>query len=330
MTTTISGTALITGASGFIGQRLRDALLDAGVDVVTLRRKGSPEPKRGRSVVGDYADVDGLSHVIAAAQPDYVFHVAGVTKGRIYADFRAGNVMPTESMIAAVRRSGVTLKRFLHVSSLAAYGSATQAQPKRESDARAPIEDYGRSKHEAELVVEAVTDIPWTIIRPAGVYGPGDYDYLELFKLASRGLNVFYGNRDRWFSGVYVDDVITAIIAAATSDATIGKGYFICDGVPVTWGTYQAEVLRALDRRALTLMLPEVLVWVAAYAGDFATRLDGKPRLFSKNRAIMGSQEAWTCVHDAARADFGYAPAVPLAEGVARTLAWYREQGLLR
>ena len=53
--------ALITGASGFVGSRLRDALLDAGADVVAIRRSSSPEPKRGRSVVGDYADVDGLS-----------------------------------------------------------------------------------------------------------------------------------------------------------------------------------------------------------------------------------------------------------------------------
>lgn len=330
MTKSIGGTALITGASGFIGTRLRDALLDAGVDVITLRRKDSPAPKRGRSVIGNYADVDGLAHALSAAQPDYVFHVAGVTKGRAYEDFRAGNVMPTESMVSAVRASGIKLTRFVHVSSLTAYGSTTKACPKTESDPRTPVEDYGKSKHEAECVIEAVTDFPWTIVRPAGVYGPGDYDYLELFKLASRGLNVFYGNRHRWFSSVYVDDVVQAIIDAAASPNTIGKGYFICDGVPITWETYQAEVLRALDRRGLTLMLPEIVTWVAAYAGDFATRMDKKPRLFSKNRAIMGAQEAWTCRHDLARADFGYVPAVDLAEGVRRTLAWYRAEGLVR
>lgn len=330
MTHSIQGTALITGASGFIGTRLRDALLDAGVDVVTLRRRESKEPKRGRSVVGDYPDVDGLARTLAEVEPDYVFHVAGVTKGRAIEDFRAGNVLPTQSMIAAVRKSGATLKRFVHVSSLAAYGSAKAGAPKRESHERTPVEDYGRSKHEAELVVEAVMDIPWTIIRPAGVYGPGDYDYLELFKLASRGLNVFYGNRHRWFSGVYVDDVVNAIIASATSEKTVGKGYFICDGVPITWDTYQAEVLRALDRKALTLLLPEIVTWIAAYAGDLATRIDKKPRLFSKNRAIMGAQEAWTCQHDAAREDFGYVPTVSLEEGVRRTLAWYRAEGLVR
>ena len=114
MTKAISGTALITGASGFIGTRLRDALLDAGVDVVTLRRRSSKEPSRGRSVVGDYGDVGGLARVITAAQPDYVFHVAGVTKGRAYEDFRAGNVMPTESMVSAVREQHAVPDRGVH------------------------------------------------------------------------------------------------------------------------------------------------------------------------------------------------------------------------
>ena len=83
------GVSVITGASGFIGGRLRDALLEEGWDVVALTRKGSPAAKRGRSVEVDYADIAGLKRVFEQERPELVFHVAGATKGVHYADFPA-------------------------------------------------------------------------------------------------------------------------------------------------------------------------------------------------------------------------------------------------
>src|SRR5687768_15742574 len=80
------GVVLVTGASGFIGSRLRDALLDEGRDVVALTRAGSPEPRRGRAAPVDYADAESLERVLAAERPEFVFHVAGATKGVTYAE----------------------------------------------------------------------------------------------------------------------------------------------------------------------------------------------------------------------------------------------------
>ena len=323
----IQGTVLITGASGFIGGRLRDALLDAGADVIALRRAGSPAPRRGRSAVVEYADRDGLRRLVEKERPALVFHVAGATKGVTYADFQRANVMPTQNLVDALRDAFPDVRRFVHVSSLASYGPSRRDAPLSEDGPRRPIEFYGQSKLEAEQAVEAVgSAFPWTIIRPAGVYGPGDADYLELFKTVERGLNVFFGNRDRWFSAVYVDDLVRVTLDAAERDATRGKGYFVCDGAPLTWGDFQEHIVRASGRRVRTLNLPELFVDVAAFAGELITRIDGKPRLFNRQKALMGAQEAWTCRSDALRADVGYAPAVGVAEGVARTLAWYRAE----
>ena len=323
----IQGTVLITGASGFIGGRLRDALLDAGADVVALRRAGSPEPRRGRSAVVEYADRDALRRLVEKEKPAFVYHVAGATKGVTYADFQRANVMPTENLTFALRDAFPDVRRFVLFSSLGAYGPSSPAAPHTEDSPRRPIEFYGQSKLEAEQAVEALGDaIAWTIIRPSGVYGPGDVDYFELFKSVSRGINVFFGNKGRWFSAVYVDDLVRASLDAADADATRGKGYFVCDGVPVTWGTFQEEIVRASGRRVLTLNLPELFVDIAAVAGETLTRIDKKPRLFNRQKARMGAQEAWTCQHDALRADTGYAPTVDVREGVERTLAWYRKE----
>ena len=320
--------ALVTGASGFIGGRVRDALLDAGADVVAIARPSSPKPKRGRSVVADYADLPGLTRVIGQEKPDLVFHVAGATKGVTYDDFRRANVMPTEHLIKALKDAHPDVSRFVLVSSLTSYGPSAPGQPLTEDAPRAPIEHYGASKLEAEQLVEAESDgLRWTIMRPSGVYGPGDGDYFNLFREIEKGRNVFFGNRDRWFSALYVDDCVRAMVDCTQTDETLSRGYFICDGTLVTWGQFQGAIIEACGRRVRTLNLPEFLVTLAAIGGELATRIDGKPRLFNRQKAKMGAQAAWTCAHDAARADFGYRPLVPLEEGIARSLTWYREQG---
>lgn len=323
----IQGTVLITGASGFIGRRLRDALLDAGADVVALRRADSPAPGRGRSATVDYADRDALRRLVEKERPSFVFHVAGATKGVTYDDFQRANVMPTKHLVAALRDAHPEVKRFVHLSSLTSYGPSKPGAPLREDAPRKPIEFYGQSKLEAEEAVEAMgSSIPWTILRPGGVYGPGDVDYFELFKSVERGLNVFFGNKNRWFSAVYVDDLVRAILDVAEHEAARGKGYFVSDGRPITWGEFQAHIVNASGRKVLTLDLPETVVTLAAIGGELLTRLDKKPRLFNRQKAMMGAQEAWTAHDDALRADIGYKPEVDVAEGVARSLAWYRAE----
>lgn len=324
---TIQGKALITGASGFIGSRLRDALLDRGVDVVAIRRNGSPVPRRGRSVEADYDDLPGLASVIESERPDYVFHVAGATKGVTYEDFRRANVVPTRNLLEALATKHPALQRFVHVSSLTSYGPSTAERPLVESDPRRPIEFYGQSKLEAEHAVEASRGVAWTILRPGGVYGPGDVDYFELFKsIAKNGISPYYGNRHRWWSAIHVDDFVSATVEAASSDRTVGQGYFVCDNAPLTWERFQEEIARASGRRVMTVPLPEVLTSVAASFGEVATRLDGKPRLFNRQKAKMGAQEAWTCKSDAIRAATGWAHRHPIGSGVRETLDWYRRE----
>lgn len=318
---------LITGASGFIGGRLRDTLLDTGHDVIAIRRKGSAVAKRGRSAEVDYEDRDGLSRLVEAEKPDWVLHVAGATKGVTYEDFRLANVMPTENLISALREKHPQIRRFIHISSLASYGPSSSGHPHVETDAPHPIEHYGQSKLEAERVVESAgATIPWTILRPGGVYGPGDVDYFNLFREVEKGRNVFFGNRHRWFSAIYVDDLVSAILLAAEHEGARNKGFFVCDNEPITWERFQEEIVRASGRKVRTLNLPEFLVDMAALGGELATKVDKKPRLFNRQKAKMGAQEAWTCKSDALRKATGWQSNVPVAEGVRRTLEWYRRE----
>lgn len=327
---TIEGKALITGASGFIGSNLRSALLEAGADVVAIRRKTSPEPDEGRSVVADYADQEQLREVIREERPDWVFHVAGATNGVSYEDFQRANVMPTRNLLAAIEKEHPDVRRFVHVSSLASYGPAALGRPISEDAPRRPIEHYGRSKLEAEQVVEAMgSRVPWTIIRPSGVYGPRDAEFFILFREISKGRNVFYGNREREISVVYVDDCVRAMVDAALSADTVGRGYFLADGEPVTWEGFQSAIVEAVGRRPWNIDVPSFVLPIAAWGGEALAKIDGKPRLFNLQKKKMGEQDAWTCDSGAAVRDFGWTIQVDQQEGIRRSLDWYREHAWL-
>lgn len=325
--TRIEGKALITGASGFIGGRLRDALFARGLDVVAIRRKGSPAAKKGRSVEAEYDDLSSLARVVRDEKPDYVLHVAGATKGVTYEDFRRANVTPTKNLLDALLQEHPGVKRLVHVSSLTSYGPSTAERPHTENDPRRPIEFYGHSKLEAEHAIESAGGrLAWTILRPGGVYGPGDVDYFELFKEISRGRNVFFGNRKRWFSAIYVDDFVAATLAAMTHENAIGKGFFVCDDSPLTWERFQAAIVEASGRKVMELNLPEFLTSVAAFGGELATRVDGKPRLFNRQKAKMGAQDAWTCRSTALREATGWKHEYDVARGTREALEWYRRE----
>lgn len=322
----MSEVVIITGASGFIGRWTRDALLDRGFDVVALRRPASPPAARGRSAEVDYEQPDALARTLDGLRPAYVIHVAGATKGVTYDDFRRANAAPTEALLGAIAASGAPVRRFVHVSSLASFGPSRLDAPHTEAATPNPIEFYGRSKLEAERAVEDA-EIPYTILRPGGVYGPGDVDYFNLFKSAAQGWNVYFGNRKRAFSKIYISDMVELALAAAFEPRTENRGYFVCDGSPVTWESFQTAIAARADRPVRDLDLPGALVGLAALGGELLSSLDEKPRLFNRQKAAMGRAEAWTCDPSALFTDLGRRAVVDLEEGVERAWAWYREEG---
>ena len=320
-------TTIVTGATGFIGRHLVDALAAAGGEVRCLTR-GRPESDPRSNVshhVVDYSRADlGLSDdVLAGAET--VYHLAGATKAISGAEFRKANLTVTEHLTDRLIAIGGR-PRLLFVSSQAAAGPAPDADhPKRESDAAAPIEDYGRSKLAAERHVAARgSELPFTIVRPVAVFGPGDRDFLAIFDMVKRGIAIYPGIRHSSVNTIYVGDLVAGLVAAARSETSAGKTYFMGDDTARPWTSIYATIGEVVGQsRPLEVSVPRGLIGVAGVVGDFVGSLVGKPSLVGKSKALLATPKYWLCSSERARRDFGFSTPTSLRDGLRLTYDWY-------
>ncbi|RXK89434.1 NAD-dependent epimerase/dehydratase family protein [Chlorobaculum sp. 24CR] len=333
----MSEVILVTGSTGFIGSRMVDTLIGQGRRVrVLLRpesRATSPSGRRAgvEEVRAAYGDAEALGRAVSGVAS--IIHLAGVTKAVDEAGFIAGNVTPTENLLEAVRRRNPGLRRFLLVSSLAAMGPATSPSPGvRESDRPRPVSAYGRSKLLGEEAARRhVGGVPLTIVRPPAVYGPGDRDILEVFAMMKKGylLSAGSGTRQR-FSMIHVDELIEGTLLALRSEAAAGQDYFITSPRGYAWD----EVIEAARpvlgfRRLMRINLPKPLVFALGAVLGAVAKLTARPALINRDKARELVQDFWVCSPQKAERELGFTAAIPLAEGVAETLRWYRQQGWL-
>ena len=298
----------ITGANGFIGQNLLRRFGEAGWET--------------RPVVRRDFESGNAEQLLTAA--DVVVHAAGATRAPTQTLLRASNVGLTRRVIELARRGRA--RRLVFISSQAAAGPApSRERPITEDAAPVPHEGYGRSKLEAERLVEAATDLDPVIVRPAAVYGPGDRDFLTMFQLTRFGVALHPGNRDHWISILHVDDLASAIIAMATNPKSIGQRYFLANDEPVQWHELFREAASCANRSlAIDFELPMSVVRFAAELGDFAARVTGRTSLVSSEKVALSTPRFWICSSERAKRDLGFAPRVALQKGLCDTYQWYR------
>lgn len=338
---TLHSLAVVTGSRGFIGSHLVESLVASGVRVRRLLRLGNegstdlPAISGGaiEQVVVDYDDPRSLTRTGILDDADFVFHLAGVTKGVSQREFDAGNVVPTARLLDAIAatRSG-RLTRFLYVSSQAAAGPARALDaPRNETAPSEPLEEYGRSKLAAERVIASRGEtIPFTIVRPSAVYGPRDRDFLNIFKYAQRGIALYPASRDRWLSVIHVNDVVRGIIAAARSSESVGQTYFLTAEPAVSWRDVYAAVAEAIGKPISEINIPQPLVDAAGFLGDVQAWLTGSAGLVTRQKIALSKADYWVCSGARAARDFEFRAGIALREGMRETWRWYVEQGWLR
>ena len=297
----------ITGGTGFVGAHLVEAALAAGHKVAALARR-EQAPRTGVTwVAGGLEDRDPLRRLATGA--DAIIHVAGLLNAPDQAAFDQANVTGTLAMLAAATAGGV--QRFVHVSSLAA----------RESG----LSMYGGSKARAEQLV-TTSGLDWAIVRPPAVYGPGDRETLELFKMARLGL-MFMPPPGR-FSLLHVDDLARLLLALADPDAPAKILVEPGDGRPGGWThrEFAAALGQAVGKRPLVITAPEAALRLAARA-DRLVRGD-KAKL-TLDRAAYFAHPDWVADLASAPPTDLWAAAIPTEAGLADTARWYKDQNWL-
>jgi uncharacterized protein YbjT (DUF2867 family) len=301
-------TLAVTGGTGFVGSHLLPMALEQGYDVRALTRGWKPPEDEIAWVDGALDRPETLVKLCTGA--DAVIHVAGAINAPTRAAFDAINAGGTANMIDAARKAGV--KRFVHVSSLAA----------REPELSA----YGWSKLKSERLV-AASGLDWTILRPPAVYGPGDRETLDLFRMARRGI-VALPPRGH-FSVLHVADLCRLLVAILDEPDTWGETYEPDDGREGGWEhRHFARTLgRLFGRRAATIAMPRPVMRVGAALDRLVRR--GKAKL-TPDRVRYFCHPDWVAAAERRPPASLWQPQVKTPTGLRETADWYREQGWLR
>ena len=325
--------AVVTGSSGFIGSHLVRHLLASGATVRALVRPQSSRKDRNAHV--EYFEVDVLNADAVANAPVWegaalLFHLAGVTKANNLEQFREGNVQPLTNILAALSVREAP-PRIVVVSSQAAAGPARSLEePVGETDEAVPVESYGVSKREAELIAESYADrLAITIVRPPSVYGPGDADFQAAFRQATSSSALHVVNPDYWFDLVYVTDVILALALAAEGPLAIGKTYFLSPDKPIRWRDLYDIAARVAGVQSRQTQVPPPLLRVAALLGDAYGFVTRRTPLLNSQKLSLAQPKFWLCSSQRIRDELGWRPAMTPQNGVRLTYNWYVDAGWL-
>jgi nucleoside-diphosphate-sugar epimerase len=318
---------LVTGGTGFIGNHLIAELAARGCQVRCVVRETSdrrPLAAYGVDyVVGSLNNRAALQH--AVQDVTHLFHLAGVTKARVTADYDRVNHGGTQSLLETCLKSSHSLQAFVYISSIAAAGPSVTGQPVTETDVPRPVGPYGQSKLRAETAVLATRDrLPVMVLRPSAIYGPYDKDFLPLFRAVKRGWLPTIGRETLHVDVCFVSDLVHGMLAAAESPDALGETFFL-GGACHTWRDIGNEIARQVGRHPpRDLRLPRGLVLTAATLADGWAHMAGQPSVLNRQSLIERLQPYWVYDSSKARQVFGYQPQVPLPQGIARTLQWYQ------
>lgn len=298
-------TVALTGATGFVGRITLDRLVSAGWNVRALTRRDQHRKTGVTWIHGDLDDKAALAELCEGAHA--VLHIAGVVNAPDAAGFERGNVTGTANILAAAKAADIG--RFVAVSSLAA----------RHPD----LSMYGASKAEAENLVK-VSSLDWTVIRPPGVYGPGDTEMLDMFRIAAKGWALL-PPRGR-VSVIHVDDLARLLVILLSADDVSNRVFEADDDTANGWSheAFAKAIGTAVGRNIKIVHAPAFLLKFAAGV-DRAVR--GQKAKLTPDRANYLSHPDWTINPEAAPSPDLWQPEIATPMGLQDTVTWYRKHG---
>lgn len=317
----------VTGANGFVGRALLARHRALGAEVCGMDVRADPD---WNVVAGDIGEAGAWQ--AAAEGCDLVVHTAAVVSNVAPPElYRRISVGGTRRALDAAVAAGA--RRFVHVSSVGAYG--WHRPP--ETDEKTPItvlsgnayQDAKAASEHPVLAAHAAGEMACTIVRPTDVYGPASRPWVLIpLEMIRKGQFLLPAHGRGRFAPIYIDDLVDGILLAAGLDAGAGQIFNLAGFAPVPTAEFFAYHMRWAGRSGAPRSFSTPTAIRLATLASVVGRLLGRPTEASRQTMLMLSKEHVVSCEKAARV-LGYAPKVDLPEGMRRTEAWLREQGLV-
>ena len=324
---------VVSGATGFLGGRLVEILLEMNVPVIALGR----DEKKGAQLLNKGAQFICVplsdEQLLSESIPEHAFiiHCAALsTPWGKYKDFFESNVLGTKNLAKVARKKNA--KRFVHVSTPSIYSKFGSQFNISENDPlpKKSINDYAKTKLLAEHEIDRETSsgLMAITLRPQGIFGPKDPSiFPRLIRVAKKGFIPLIGTERVFTDLTYVDNVCAAIICAINAEsAHIGKKYNITNGTPVEQKVALASVLNRLGFSVREKKIPFLAAFILSKSLEFFYQVF---RL--KNEPILTLYSVYTLAFsrtlniDAAKKDLNYSPKVTVEEGIESYIKWYNQ-----
>ena len=329
----VTGTVLVTGASGFVGGHLIERLASEGTRIRALMRPGRESDivrnAGAEIVVGDLSDRDALERAVSGVAA--VIHLAALKHATRQAAYARVNGDGSERLADAIRRvRGDHAIRVVYLSSYAAAGPSGPDTARIVTDPSAPLSRYGASKLHGEACMLALArdGVPVAVVRAPVVYGPRDPDLLTIFRFVRRGWAPLPAGHERRLHLVFAADLAGALArAAGTQGRSVPSGvYAVADPIAHTWPAIFSAMAAALGTRVRLVRIPAPLLKVAAAVSEAGGVLAGRAVPFNRDKAKEMIASGWVC--DVSGSEWMLPPecVTAIEAGMAQTVKWYRAQ----
>lgn len=343
---------LVTGASGFIGSFIVSTGLDLGYEMWAGMRQSSSrqyltDPQTHFAEL-DLGNLERLQQQLLAYKEemggawDYVIHAAGATKSLTREGFFRTNTDGTRNLVKALRATDMVPQRFVFISSLSVFGAIKETpvrgekkriyEPITASDSPEPNTAYGESKLAAEHYLQSLSDFPWVILRPTGVYGPRERDYFLMAKSIKQHVDFAVGYKPQEITFVYVLDVVQAAFLCCKQPAerVLHHAYFLSDGESYDSRAFSDLLQREIGTRyVLHIKAPLWFLRAVCAVNGKVCQWFRKLTTLNMDKYHILAQRNWNCDIEPAKRELGYRPKWDLEHGVHETVKWYKQAGWL-